>query len=426
MLEGEFDLGWISPIFMPVNQRIAGRVNGDITFTGTVSAPAISGRIQFSGGSYENLASGTIFMDIEMEAVAARRRLEIRQFRATDGEKGTISGNGWIDLDAGSDFPFEMGLEVVNARLIHQDAITTILEGRLTGSGTIARAELVGSLTAKHADILILEKPSSQIPTLNEVEIGHVKGMGETVGAEEARRPLRIDLDLTIHLPGAVFVRGRGLDSEWKGDLYIKGELAEPVINGNLSAVRGRFIFFDKRFVLNEGNILFFGTVPPDPNIHVKAETRVGDLIVNLIMTGQSSNLAISLESDPPLPSDELLARLLFGRNLSSITPIQALQLAQAVRTISGGGETLDFMSRTRRLLSLDELEVRQEEEGAGTSVGVGKYVSSDVFIKVERNLASEDSRVMVEVGLTPSLNLESDVGTDSRRGIGLNWKHDY
>jgi translocation and assembly module TamB len=117
---------------------------------------------------------------------------------------------------------------------------------------------------------------------------------------------------------------------------------------------------------------------------------------------------------------------LLFGRNLSSITPIQALQLAQAVRTISGGGGTLDFMSRTRRLLSLDELEVRQEEEGAGTSIGAGKYVSEDVFIKVERNLASEDSRVMVEVGLTPSLNLESDVGTDSRRGVGLNWKHDY
>jgi translocation and assembly module TamB len=83
-------------------------------------------------------------------------------------------------------------------------------------------------------------------------------------------------------------------------------------------------------------------------------------------------------------------------------------------------------MSRTRRLLSLDELEVRQEEEGAGTRIGVGKYVSEDVFIKVEKNLASDESRVMVEVELTPSLNLESDVGTDSRRGMGLKWEHDY
>jgi translocation and assembly module TamB len=425
-LEGEFDLGRISPLFAPVDQRVTGRVNGDIMLTGSVSTPDISGRLFLSRGSYENITSGTVLKEIEMEAVAEGRRLEIRRFQATDGEKGTVSGNGSIDLDAGSDFPFELALEVANARLVHQDAITAVLDGRLTGSGTVVRAKLTGNLTAKNADVLIPEKLSSQVPTLNEVEIGgEGKGDGE-VEEDPTRSQSRIDLDLTINLPAAVFVRGRGLDSEWKGDLYVTGELEDPVINGNLSVVRGRFIFFDKRFVLNEGAILFFGTVPPDPTIRVLAETRTGDLIINLLMTGQSSNLEISLESVPPLPSDELLARLLFGRNLSSITPIQALQLAQAVRTISGGGGTLDFMSRTRRLLSLDELEVRQEEEGAGTRIGVGKYVSEDVFIRVERNLASEDSRVMVEVELTPSLNLESDVGTDSRRGVGLNWKHDY
>jgi translocation and assembly module TamB len=425
-LEGDFDLGRIAPLFTPDDQRVAGRIRGDVTLTGPISEPIVSGRLLFSEGLYENLTSGTILRGIDIEAVTEGRRFEIRRFGAMDGRKGRIAGSGWIDLDESRDFPFELGLEVVDARLVHQDAMTAVLDGRLTGAGTIAEIQLTGNLTARHVDILIPEKLSSQIPTLNEIEIGYVEGMEETVGDTKSNGPSRIDLDLTIDLPGAVFVRGRGLDSEWKGEIFITGELREPVINGNLSAVRGRYIFFDKRFVLNEGNILFFGTVPSNPNIDVKAETRTGDLTVNLLVTGRSSNLMISLESAPPLPSDELLARLLFGRSLSNITPIQALQLAQAVRTISGGGGTLDFMSRTRRLLSLDELEVRQEEEGSGTSIGVGKYVSEEVFIKVERNLASEESRVMVEVGLTPSLNLESDVGTDSRRGVGLNWKHDY
>jgi translocation and assembly module TamB len=83
-------------------------------------------------------------------------------------------------------------------------------------------------------------------------------------------------------------------------------------------------------------------------------------------------------------------------------------------------------MGKTRKLLNVDEIEVSEAEEGSGTQVGVGKYVSDDVYLKVEKSLNTDSGRVIVEVELTPSLTIESDVGTDQKTGIGVRWKHHY
>ena len=62
-------------------------------------------------------------------------------------------------------------------------------------------------------------------------------------------------LDLTISMPGRIFVRGRGLESEWAGSLTITGTAANPQIQGKIEPVRGSFDFLGKRSVLDQGRI---------------------------------------------------------------------------------------------------------------------------------------------------------------------------
>ena len=50
-----------------------------------------------------------------------------------------------------------------------------------------------------------------------------------------------IVLDLTIALPGQVFVRGRGLESEWAGSFTVTGTAADPQVQGSIQPVRGSF-----------------------------------------------------------------------------------------------------------------------------------------------------------------------------------------
>jgi translocation and assembly module TamB len=123
-----------------------------------------------------------------------------------------------------------------------------------------------------------------------------------------------------------------------------------------------------------------------------------------------------------------VLARLLFGRSVDRISPIQALRLAQAMRTLSGSSRLpgLDFVGTTRRLLGLDQLELRNTAGGAETGLGLGKYLTEDIYVDVEKNLGGTGGRISVEVELTPNISIESEVGSDAQTGIGINWKHDY
>ena len=43
-----------------------------------------------------------------------------------------------------------------------------------------------------------------------------------------------LTLDLSIRAKNDIFVRGRGLDSEWKMDLSVTGDAAEPVVAGEI------------------------------------------------------------------------------------------------------------------------------------------------------------------------------------------------
>ena len=67
-------------------------------------------------------------------------------------------------------------------------------------------------------------------------------------------------LDLQIAIPGPVFVRGHGLDSEWRGRISVTGTSDAPHMLGSLEAIRGTFDFLGKSFKVSRGNIGFDST----------------------------------------------------------------------------------------------------------------------------------------------------------------------
>jgi translocation and assembly module TamB len=57
--------------------------------------------------------------------------------------------------------------------------------------------------------------------------------------------------------------------------------------------------------------------------------------------------------------------------------------------------------------------------------VSAGKYVSEGVYLGVDQSVSGR-STAKVEVEITPSISVETDVGSKGGAGIGLNWKKDY
>jgi len=103
------------------------------------------------------------------------------------------------------------------------------------------------------------------------------------------------------------------------------------------------------------------------------------------------------------------------------------VRLAHGLNVLRGKGNTLDVLDRGQSLLRVDQLDLRQDsEQGAVSSVAVGKYIGRRVFVQGETALDGSGDIIAVEVDLAPSLTLQTEASPGIREGIGLKWRRDY
>lgn len=427
--EMEGELGRLAGLLPLPDQTLAGRARTNLVVTGSLADPDFSGDMTLSKGAYENLNSGTVLKGVDAVVTARGKRVEITRFLATDGERGQIGLGGWLELDAANRFPMEIEATLTEAALVRRSDLDATADGTVKIARSAGAMRVEGELTVAPAEYRIPERLPAGVVDLDVTEIDK---SGRKISREQPPHPssegLPLGLGIALNFPNRTFLRGRGLESEWRGRLSIAGTAAQPSLTGQLNVVRGRFDFLDRRFDLNQGTITFLGTSPPDPYLNLRAQARARDIDALLRVIGPASSPEIQLDSEPPLPQEEILARLLFGRSLDKISPLQALRLAQALRSLAGGSRWpgMDFLGATRRLLGLDQLELRSTDGGSETGLGFGKYLSEDVYVDVEKDLRGAGGRISVEVELTPNISVESEVGADARTGVGINWKYDY
>jgi translocation and assembly module TamB len=172
--------------------------------------------------------------------------------------------------------------------------------------------------------------------------------------------------------------------------------------------------------------VKFIGGGEIDPELAFTALSEAEALTVQAAVSGTASAPSFTLSSDPPLPQDEILARLLFGSSAGSLTPVQAVQLAQTAATLSGRGGPVSVLDELRQGFGLDMLGVESGETVSASSLAVGKYLTDDVFVKMNQGLTPESRKIGVEVRVLPRVTVESDIGAESQGSVGVNWKLDY
>lgn len=425
-IDADADIGRLSRFLSLDQQKLAGALQAAVRLGGSIGHPELGGSVRLQHGLYENGLSGTLIKDLELEILLSGQSARITRLSANDGGVGRIEAKGGLKLDRPSGgFQLDTEVNLEQATLVRSDDASATLSGHLAVAGDQRGAQAKGNLSVEKAEIRIPERLGPDVPKLEVKEI-----RGRTKGGQEPDKASKtpaypVKLDIKVDIPSRTFVRGRGLDSEWRGNLEIAGQAQEPRITGQLRVQRGLFDFLDRRFKIQEGTIDFYGGTPPIPNINLKADAAGRDMLAILSVTGSALNPKLTLESEPTLPQDEVLARLLFDRSVKDISALQALKLAAAVKTLAGGGRSLDLLGKARDSLGLDTLDMG----GAGSeskSVKAGKYLREDVYLEVESGLGSGAGKVRVEKEISRQLSVETSVDQDSSSAFGINWKIDY
>lgn len=431
-IEVRTDLATLTAMLPIEGHKFAGALEGSVELGGTVAKPAVNGRASITDGIYENYALGTVLKNIRAVVAGKGDHIELEEFNATDGEKGAVSASGWARMESRNSFPLEIQAAMSSFRMIRRGDSTAVAKGKASLSGSSSRMTLSGDIEIETAEFDIRKHRSVPIASLKVIDV-YAPGKSPPARIVESEEngdsppSSRLGVDMQLVLPGKSFLRGEGLNSEWKGRFHLLGSVASPSLVGQLSVVRGTFQFLGKNFTLVNGVIQFDGTTPPNPLLDVTAQVQAEDVKAKVILSGLVSSPDIRLESEPSLPGDEILARVLFKRSLNQINPTQAMKIAAALSGLAGKGSVFDFVERTRNFLGLDQLELKQPEEGKeSVAVSIGKYLTDQIYVDLQKDVGSGGAEVAVEVEVSPHITFGSKVGTNARKGLEVNWKLDY
>ncbi len=425
------DLSSVSALFNLSGQQIKGLLHSELRIAGSVSEPEMSGTADLKKGEYQNAATGTILKDIALDCTFDQRTISLDSLSASDGQDGRIKVRGSLELLPENAFTARAEARLDGARLVRLNFLDARTTGDLQFRHTPKDSRLSGNLSIAPVELGIPEAQPEGLEGLRIVRSGdQAQSPALQPKPKDRTQPnflSALNMDLVISIPSRFFVRGQGLDSEWGGEFTIGNTAAAPKISGGVELIRGHIEFLTKRFDLQSGTITFVNEVPPKPLLNIKAKTRSGDLIIYLTVTGSATDPEFSLGSEPALPRDEILAKLLFNTELRDINAFQAVKLALAVKALSSGGSGQGLLGSFRKSLGLDELEIQSDtasEEG-GTTVGMGKYLSEDIYFKVEQGLGQDSTEVSVSIALTPSIGLETRAGSLSQ-GMEFFWEYSY
>ncbi|MCF6272186.1 MAG: translocation/assembly module TamB domain-containing protein [Rhodobacteraceae bacterium] len=426
--KGQVPVSLLTPVLSDYGMIASGNAQLDIRAKGPLLSPDLSGTVSLSNGAGTYLGYNARIENMSANGQFSGQTFTLDGFSADVVGGGSVSGRGTVGILP--DFPANLTVDIERVRYTDQKMVSTVVSGNLEITGSMASRYILGgaielglteiqipSALGASSDIAAVTHLHPERPVRRTLARAGLNPSGAAGAVEDA--PLGFDLDISV--PRRMFIRGRGLDTEMAGRFRISGPLSDISANGEIHMVRGRMDFLDRRIDFSDGSVTLSG--PLDPQLDFNANLRVDNLLINLGVGGTMTSPEIIVTSSPPLPQDELLARLIFSRNIGELSPFQLLKLANAVATLSGSGGT-SLSEKLRQASGLDNLDVGIDSRG-DSNITAGKYLDNGIYTEIEISSSGEES-ISINLDILTDVTIQGRLASDGENSIGFYYERDY
>ncbi|WP_174822696.1 translocation/assembly module TamB domain-containing protein [Ruegeria lacuscaerulensis] len=422
---GGVNLG-VANIFITPN-KIDGTARFDLGLKGKPALSSLSGKITTSGTSLAIPGAGQTITGISGS-------VDLAQSRATISLNGGVRAGGNFTVAGPVDLtpPFNADIKTTLNSLVLTDKLLyeTTLNGQIAWTGALAgNSAISGQITFDETNINLAAAagavgaaPIPDIEHINESAAGFLtrERAGLVVEEGKTKSDSRIALDISLLAPKAVFVRGRGVNAELGGRLFIGGTTTSVIPSGQIELIRGNFDILGRRLALTKGIVTLQGDLTP--YIEFESSTSTSDGTATIEIAGPLDAPEVDVFSDPERPAEEALAMLLFGNRFSELSPIVIAQMAASLAQLSGAGG--DATKGLRDATGVDTLDIGASEGGAGR-LGAGAYLSDNLYTDFTVNTEG-DTEVNLNLDVTDNFTVRGTVDGRGETGIGVFFARDY
>ncbi len=375
----------------PGVENVQGRIDGDLTLSGSLGQPLLGGTLRLADGGATVLEPGLLLEDLTV-TVEGRGRDGIdldARVRSGGGElrlDGTLSPIGAVPTAqlslAGSEF------QVVN----NADG-RIFLSPDLTVSASTERIDVAGSVTIPRADITPENRPPSAVSVSPDQVL-----LSDEPEQQAAPRPLYADV--RVVLGDQVQFEGFGLQARFGGAVEVRQEPDSPATaTGEIVIEEGEYRAYGQGLVIESGRVFFAGGPVTRPGLDFRAVRRPEEgILVGANVGGTLQVPTFELFSEPSMTEQEQLSYLILGRSLQDSSEGEASALNQAVLAMGLKGG--DFLARNiGQRIGVDEIGVQTGSGEAGgpsdpenASLVVGKYLSPSLYVSYGIGLFDPES----------------------------------
>lgn len=306
---GDANLGLLQGFSRDI--RGSGRATLKAAVTGPLKAPVFSGSATITRGRIRDFELPNSLDDINGAIQFDARGIRLDDLTATMGG-GQVQFGGRIGFDGYLPGDLNVTARGQDMHLRYPEGVRSIVDMDLSVRGRMTAPTLDGTVTVKSAT---WSRPIDPNAGLFDFASKRGGGAAGPVVAAPPTPTIPLRLNVRVLVPSTLRIENNLLRMVANADLTLRGTYDKPVVVGRAEVDRGEVNFEGHRYLVTRGTLDFTNPQKIDPFFDVEAETRVRvpgqTYIVTVRATGTTERLQPTLESDPPLPTSDVLALLL-------------------------------------------------------------------------------------------------------------------
>lgn len=394
--DGPLDLrlfGDIDTAFLTSTSRdlkAAGKMQVQVLVAGYRNAPVLSGIASMSDGKLTLRKPRVVADSLSVILSFSPDEITVREFSGTLNG-GSVDLKGTIGYRDGTLNDFNLKAEIQDFFLNYPEGLKSVSDGNLTITSSDNSILIGGSMRARESSYREPIVVGGQL-------LSYLKSQ-QVVQAGQESDPLleRIRLNIALRTTTPLLVQNNIANIDAAGNLRLVGTYYEPSMTGRITLDEGgEIILNQQKYYIRQGAITLANQTYIEPELNIRAQTKVDTYNITLQLTGTPERLNTTLSSEPMLAEADILSLLLTGKTASE-TQTPDVVRTQALSLLAGeAGEELTRGARQALHLSTFRIDpgLITSESDPGSRITLGEDLTRDLSLAYSMNLVNGGDQI--------------------------------